>query len=338
MASMAHVWMVRAGRGGAAAEEFSRGYIAIGWARIGDLSSATTPADIRRLYALAYPDAKPGEVGNAVAIINKFRSTIKVGDRVVSYDPSRREYLTGTVVGEYNFDANVVREHPHVRKVEWSGRVSRDLLRVRSRNTLGSTLTLFSVPEDVFSDLVSAASGKGEREGEGALTGVDEEREELEQSREDTESRALELIKDRLLRLDSEQMEHLAAALLRAMGYRTRVTPKGPDRGVDVFASPDGLGFQEPRIKVEVKHRSGSPMGSQEIRSFLGGLRPGDRGLYISTGGFSKDGKYEAERSNFPVTLLNLHELASYVVAHYESFDLEGRALIPLVKVYWPAE
>jgi len=330
--------MVRAGRGGAAAEDFSRGYIAIGWGRIGDLSSATTPADIRRAYASAYPDAKLGEVGNAVAMITKFRSTIKVGDRVVSYDPSRREYLIGTVAGEYKFDASVVKEHPHVRKVEWTGRVSRDHLRVRSRNTLGSTLTLFSIPDDVFADVLSAATGTYDLEGEEVSTLVDEEREELEQSREDTEVRALELIKDRLLRLDPEQMEHLAAALLRAMGYRTRVTPKGPDRGVDVSASPDGLGFQEPRIKVEVKHRHASAMGSQEIRSFLGGLRPGDRGLYVSTGGFSKDAKYEAERSNFPITLLDLHDLASYVVAHYESFDLEGRALIPLVKVYWPAE
>jgi restriction system protein len=133
-------------------------------------------------------------------------------------------------------------------------------------------------------------------------------------------------------------MEHLAAALLRAMGYRTRVTPKGPDRGVDVFASPDGLGFEEPRIKVEVKHRPNTAMGSEDIRSFLGALRPGDRGLYVSTGGFTKEAKYEAERANVPITLLDLDALAEAIVSHYEKFDLDGRALISLVKVYWPAE
>ena len=122
------------------------------------------------------------------------------------------------------------------------------------------------------------------------------------------------------------------------MGFKTRVSPRGPDRGVDVLASPDGLGLQEPRIKVEVKHRPNSSMGSPEVRSFLGGLRPGDRGLYVSTGGFSKEAKYEAERSNSPAMLIDLDEMARLVVNHYDTFDLEGRSLIPLVKVYWPAE
>jgi restriction system protein len=330
--------MVRSGRGGYVADDFAQGHIAIGWPRIGDLSKAPTAAEIGEAYRRAYPEAKAGKIGNAVAMITKFRSTMKVGDDVVTYDPAKREYLIGKVTSQYVYDESIVRDHPHVRKAEWSGRVSRDLLRVRSRNTLGSTLTLFSVPEDVFVDLVAALQSRTASIVPTALVPVSDERDELEESREDTEGRALELIKDRILRLDAEEMQHLVAALLRAMGYRTRVTPKGPDRGVDVFASPDGLGFQEPRIKVEVKHRPNSQIGSQEIRSFLGGLRPGDRGLYVSTGGYTKEAKYEAERSNFPLTFLNLDELAGYLMAYYESFDPDGRALIPLVKVYWPAE
>ena len=30
--------------------------------------------------------------------------------------------------------------------------------------------------------------------------------------------------------------------------------------------------------------------------------------------------------------------LADLVVANYERFDIEGQRLLPLVKVYWPAE
>ncbi|HEV7921620.1 MAG TPA: restriction endonuclease [Thermoanaerobaculia bacterium] len=334
---MSLIWMVRAGQGGYVADEFARGYIAIGWDRIGDLSNAVTAADVRAAYLTAYPDAKPGEVGNAVAMIHKFRSTLKRGDHVVSYDRTRREYLVGDIAGDYAYKPGEVRDHPHTRKVEWLGRVSRDRLRVPSRNTLGSTLTLFSVPPDVWADLSSVlhARAAGPDEPEQA---AEQEREDLEESREETQERAHELIKDKLLRLNDSQMEHLVAALLRAMGYRTRVTPKGADRGVDVFASPDGLGFQEPRIKVEVKHRPNSSISAPDIRSFLGGLRPNDRGLYVSTGGFTKEAKYEADRSNTPTTLLDLDELASHVATHYETFDLEGRALISLVKVYWPAE
>ena len=134
------------------------------------------------------------------------------------------------------------------------------------------------------------------------------------------------------------KMQDLIAAILRAMGYRTRVSPPGPDRGVDVLASPDGLGLQEPRIKVEVKHRPNSSMGSQEIRSFLGSLRSGDRGLFVSTGGFTKEAKYEAERATIPITLIDLQELAQLVTDHYENFDSRGRALLPLIKIFRPAE
>src|SRR5207248_1371129 len=108
------------------------------------------------------------------------------------------------------------------------------------------------------------------------------------------------------------QMQELLASILRAMGFKARVSPRGPDRGVDVFASPDGLGLQEPRIKAEVKHR-GDAIGAPELRSFIGGLRPSDRALYLSTGGFKKDAKYEADRSNIPVTLIDLDGLAVLV-------------------------
>ena len=77
-------------------------------------------------------------------------------------------------------------------------------------------------------------------------------------------------------------------------------------------------------------------MGSSDLRSFLGGLRQGDRGLFISTGGFTKEAKYEAERSPIPLTLLDLDDLAISIVTYYDSFDSDGRALFPLLRMYWP--
>ena len=119
------------------------------------------------------------------------------------------------------------------------------------------------------------------------------------------------------------------------MGYRTKVSGPGPDRGVDIFASPDGLGLAEPRIFVEVKHRAGST-SAPAVRSFLGGRRTGDRCLYVSTGGFSADARYEADRSTVPLTLLTMPDLRELLVNYYESLDSETRALVPLKRVYWP--
>ena len=78
-------------------------------------------------------------------------------------------------------------------------------------------------------------------------------------------------------------------------------------------------------------------MGSQDIRSFLGGRHKDDKGLYVSTGGFTKDARYEAERANIPLTLMDLDELVSATIEHYEKMDMETRVLVPLTKIYWPA-
>lgn len=78
-------------------------------------------------------------------------------------------------------------------------------------------------------------------------------------------------------------------------------------------------------------------MGTKEIKSFIAGLRQGDKGLYVSTGGFSKDAKTEAERSNIPVTLIDLDMLVKLIIQYYDKFDVETKTLIPLTKIYWPA-
>ncbi len=325
-------WMVRAGEGSYLIDEFARGFIAIGWYELGDLSAVTSPDEIRERYDRAYPDERQGRAPHDVSMIYKFRSTLEADQKVVTYDRQNREYLIGRITSDYYYDADEIADYPHLRRVDWLGRVSRDVLSVSSRNSLGGIQTLFSVNEEVSAELLSHL---------GELTSSEDTEEGddgLDQIREDTVERAHELIKDRLLRLSPDEMEELAAAILRAMGYRARVMPRGADRGVDVLASPDGLGLEEPRIKVQVKHRSETAMGAQDIRGFLGGLRAGDKALYISTGGFTREARYEADRSDNPLTLLGLDELASLIVTHYESFDIEGRVLMPLVRVYFPAE
>lgn len=153
---------------------------------------------------------------------------------------------------------------------------------------------------------------------------------------EENIEKSREFIEDLIASLDPYQMQDLVAGILRAMGYKTRVSPKGADRGVDIFASPDGLGLEEPRIFVEVKHRK-TTMGTNEVRSFMGGRQPGDRCLFVSTGGFSKEARYEADRSNVPLTLLGLPKLRELLLEHYEQVDAETKRLVPLVRMYWPA-
>ncbi len=333
---MPNNWMIRAGRGGTYIEDFeTKGYAAIGWSKLGDLTQYNNSGAIKEAYLREFSQSKPQAMANAVAMIVKFRDQIQKGDTIVSYDTETRQYLVGEDQGQYLYKPDEVGDYPQLRVVNWQGRVDRDALSQSAKNSLGSTLTLFSVSDDVIAEMRVALSGKPRR--------VEATEEALEESgsfellKDEVVGKSHELIKDKLASLLPEEMEEMVAAILRAMGYKAKVSPKGPDRGVDVIASPDGLGLTQPRIKAEVKHRDGA-MGAPAIRGFIGTLREGDSGLFISTGGFTKEARYEAERCAFPLTLVDMDDLSDLIVAHYENFDLEGRALLPLIRVFWPAE
>ena len=153
--------------------------------------------------------------------------------------------------------------------------------------------------------------------------------------KDDILNQSTELIKDLVMSLDWDEMEELIAGLLRAMGYKTIVSPAGLDKGKDIIASPDGLGLEDPKILVEVKHRN-STMGAPNIRNFMGVLQQNNKGLYVSTGGFSKEAEYEAERSQNPITLMDIDMLVKFIIQYYDNFDNDARTLIPLTKIYWP--
>ncbi len=339
-------WLVRAGEGAYLVDDFRAGsFVSIGWVELGDVSSLKTREQFTQAVTRAYPDARRGQVAMLAGQIFRFAREMKVGDRMLTYDPSQREYLVGTITGDYAFRPSQDHPQPQLRSVKWEGAVKRDALSVSTRNSLGAITTLFLLPPDAAAEIERLlATGGGSNKGvlkaaEPSVVSseeVAEEETQVEQIYRDIQNRAFEFTKDKISRLDWREMQELVAGLLRAMGYKTRVSPTGPDRGKDIVASPDGFGFESPRIVVEVKHRTGSAMGSQEVRSFLGGRHKDDKGLYVSTGGFSKDARYEAERASIPLTLMDLDDLVRAILEHYERMDPDSQRLIPLRKIYWP--
>lgn len=328
---MKQAWVVRAERGGRLYDAFKeKSAIAIGWGEIGSLADLKTREKIAARVAAVWPEWKPQAIAMATGQLHRFRSEMNVGDRVVTYDPGRRVYLLGEVAGDYRWDLSIDADDPNVRPVKWQGEVSRDLLSLRSRNSLGAISTLFQLSTEVIEDLLRALQSQ-----KPAIKDAAAEIAEDDVFKNILE-KATEFTKDRVSALDWADLQELVAGLLRAMGYKTRVSPAGADRGKDIVASPDGFGFEAPRIVVEVKHRQGA-IGAQAIRSFLGGRHPQDKGLYVSTGGFSKEALYEAERASIPLSLMTIDDLVEAVIQNYDRLDIETQQLLPLKRIYWPA-
>jgi restriction system protein len=330
------MWMVR-GEGGSLYDAFrERGIAAIGWQQ---LAAHAKPGVGRKqliaLYQSTEPQAKQGTVISGASQVWRFVNEIQEGDWIVTYSPANRLYSIGTVGGPAEYHPEWIEPGlPLARKVQWhTQELPRDSLGASTKNRLGPTLTLFEVPSSAAAEVLAALKGK-------PAPAVEEDEEDVEEiiadPLADIEERAREQIKDLIINLDWKDMQELVAGILRAMGYKTQVSPDGSDRGKDIVASPDGFGFEHPRIVVEVKHRKGQ-MGSQEIRSFLGGRHKDDRGLYVSTGGFTKDAQYEADRASIPLAMWTLDHIVRALIEHYDATDAETKRIVPLKRLYWPA-
>jgi restriction system protein len=279
------MWMIRTPGGKYAGELLEQGIVGIGWAEIEKpLSTARTIEDFYARVRETFPDYTDQQVVNAANQLFKFVRVMEVGNVAMTYDSPNRTYHIGTIAGDAEWDPSQPDYRTNFRRMKWLAQVERDKLSPAARNSLGSSLTIFE-PSGECSEEIIKLIEHPEKAPEPDTPPV-----ALEVEAEDPFVAAMEnsreLIKDKMMRLSWQDMQALVAGILRAMGYKTKISPEGADRGKDVIASPDGLGLEQPRIFVEVKHRRGTKIGAPDIRKFIGGRDAAhDRCLYVSTGG-----------------------------------------------------
>jgi restriction system protein len=132
--------------------------------------------------------------------------------------------------------------------------------------------------------------------------------------------------------------QNLVAGLIEGMGYFVDwIAPPGKDGGSDIIAFTDPLGTKEPRIKVQVK-RQQAGVGASDVRSFHGILKDRDVGIFVCTGGFSKDSEYFVRHeAQHQLTLIDMRRLFELWVEHYPKLDDETRRRMPLKPVHFLA-
>ena len=148
---------------------------------------------------------------------------------------------------------------------------------------------------------------------------------------EEAEEHAWAEISQYLRNMPPYEFQELVADLLRAMGYYVAwVSPPGKDGGIDILAQPDVLGTRPPRIKVQVKRQAPS-VSVDGLRSFMALLGDEDVGLFVCTGGFTKDAKAEARtQEKRRITLLDMDALFDLWVEHYGKLSDPARRRLPL--------
>lgn len=142
------------------------------------------------------------------------------------------------------------------------------------------------------------------------------------------EATEYQTIKNAIMKLSWEETENFVAGLLKAFDFIVWLTPKGGDLGSDIIASKDEFRMVG-KVKVEVKKQK-AKIGSPQLRNFIGGLRHYNNSYFVSISGFTKEAGYEAERSEYSVTLITLEDLIKFTKSKFHKLDRPTKALLGL--------
>lgn len=130
--------------------------------------------------------------------------------------------------------------------------------------------------------------------------------------------------------------QHLVADLLRAMDYFVEwIAPPGRDGGVDIIAHTDPLGTQGPRIKVQVKRQQQS-VGLPDLKSFVANIGQLDSGIFVCTGGFTKDAaEYARNHESKRIMLINTDKLVKLWIEFTPKLSDRARKRLPLTPIHF---
>ncbi|WP_062545403.1 restriction endonuclease [Rufibacter tibetensis] len=148
------MWMVRAGEDAYLAEEFlSKGLVAIGWNRVGDLTNLKDLESLKIKLSTTFPEFKTGKINNVAGQIFRFRFEFAKNQKVVTYNNVTRIYHIGEITSDYYYSSNLTDYH-HIRYVKWISSVGRDDLSTAAKNSLGAIMTLFKLPDFLQEELL----------------------------------------------------------------------------------------------------------------------------------------------------------------------------------------
>jgi restriction system protein len=276
-----------------------------------------------------YPATKEGAVPVYGGVLYRFVHEMVPGDHVVYPSKVDRQVHIGTVAGQYQHQPGAHPRYPHRRAVKWTTALPRTRFSQGALYEIGSALTLFQVKNHEDEFLAAAAGGPSvvadEAADDAAAAIVAEE---IELTTRDS------VLKRLARELKGHPFAEFVAHVLGAMGYRTRVSPPGPDKGIDIVAHKDELGFEPPIVKVQVKSTEGS-VGAPEVQALYGNVEAVEFGLLVTLGTFTNQA-HSFAHSKANLRLVDGDEVVEMVLRHYDYLDARYKGLIPLKRVYLP--
>lgn len=328
------LWMVRAGKYGEDEQACITGnFVSIGWIEMSDFGHCKTRDDLRAFYEKTYPEAKKPTVANEVGQLWAFLDRIQIGDWVALPLKNSAAIAVGEITGKFQFVPGVAR-NKFRRSVKW---LRTDIPRTAFDQdllySLGAFMTVCQIQRNDAENRIKAiVTGKHVPVAPTVAPTVDD----IPEKNPNVEEMATDQITAFLdAKFTGHDLARLMEAILRAQGYVTKLSPPGPDGGVDILAGTGPLGFEHPRIAVQVKSGK-TPADVTVLRNLAGILKSfnADQGLLVSWGGFNSKVQAEARHDFFTLRLWDASDVFKALTANYEKLPAEIQAELPLKQIW----
>lgn len=323
------LWTVRAGRHGQQEQIcLDEKLITIGWDDLPDLKTFKTRDDLFDAYQEIYQQGNV-KAGITVGQIWRFANEIAIGDLVALPSKFQPVIHIGKVTGEYKHEQK--QDIIHWRKVSWLQTIPRAAFDQDLLYSFGSLLTVSQVSREKAAERVLALI-EGKKIPTTKADTVSIEAEE--------DFNAERFAKDQIIKvIDRKFKGHdfakLVEQILQAQGYTTQLSPPGADGGLDILAASGTLGFEQPRICVQVKSTT-SQVDVKILRELQGVMRKvkAELGLLVSWSGFNGKVLSEAKEEFFFIRLWTADDILENIFKYYDKFSDEFKAELPL-KRFW---
>ncbi len=336
---MKRLWLVRLGKHGEhEAHALETGELVLGF-QFGDLAGANDRDAILRIIEKASPETNPKRQLNFAAQLNQFANTMQIGDLAVIPLKTESRIAVGEVIGP----CTVTSEGNPMRRVRWlKPDVPRDAFRQDLLYSFGAFMTVCEITRNDALSRVEAVVRSGRDPGyEGGASAPRTPAASAEAtSAEDADTELDKLARDQIERriassFTGHDFTELIGAILTAQGYLVRVSPPGADQGIDIVAGRGALGFDEPRLVVQVK--SGNIVADQPtLQALIGAVQDAhaNQGLLVSWGGFKRTVDQRRNELFFRIRLWGREEVLDALFETYDRLPEAIRAELPLKRTW----
>jgi restriction system protein len=336
------VYLARAGGDGEdEAYALDHGVAIIGFTEYPSLAAAKDYDAVLALVKATKPDLKSRAAGNYAGQLWAFAVAMQPGDLVVLPRKLTSQVAIGRVTGPYQYQ-QVGSGKRHVRAVEWvRSDVPRSVFGQDLLHSFGAFMTVCNIQRnDAEARLAAVLAGKPDPgfvpvPGKPPKPDSDGEAEAAAQGHDLALAANDQIVAHIQSRFHGHALAKLVNAVLVADGWATKLSPPGPDGGIDIFAGRGPFGLDAPRLCVQVKSQN-SPADVTVYRTLQGAMQSykAEQGLLVCWGGFNKVVLNEARQGHFTVRLWESRDLVEAIYRTYEQLPAEIQAELPLKRVW----